>query len=116
MQLKDNYLLDVNIHLNPKHTHTPTPTHTPPHTPLHTHTHTQTYTHTYTSIRNIQWCSGSRATGAIARVPISHGGAPLQFLLLLFLVIFALILQKLNFDLVNYLVICIKSCISDNRM
>ena len=62
-----------------------------------------------------QWCSGSGATGAIAPVPIFQGGAPLQFLFLMFLVIFALILQKLKLDLVNYLVICmlcIKSCIS----
>ena len=57
----------------------------------------------------------SGATGAIAPVPIFQGGAPLQFLFLLFLVIFALILQKLKLDLVNYLVICmlcIKLCIS----
>ena len=57
----------------------------------------------------------SGATGAIAPVPIFQGGAPLQFLFLLFLVIFALILQKLELDLVNYLVrcmLCIKSCIS----
>ena len=65
--------------------------------------------------RCTQWCSGSGATGAIAPVPIFQGGATLQFLFLLFLVIFALILQKLKLDLVNYLVICmlcIKSCIS----
>ena len=59
-------------------------------------------------------CSGV-VTGAIAPVPIFQGGAPLQFLFLLFLVIFALILQKLKLDLVNYLVtcmLCIKSCTS----
>ena len=63
----------------------------------------------------MQWCSASGATGAIAPVPIFQGGALFQFLFLLFLVIFALILQKLKFDLVNYLVICmlcIKSYIS----
>ena len=42
-----------------------------------------------------QWCSGSGATGAIAPVPIFQGGAPLQFLVHLFLVNFAYILQKL---------------------
>ena len=63
-------------------------------------------------VHHLQWCSSS---GAIAPVPIFLGGAPLQFLFLLFLVIFALILQKLKIDLLNYLVIrmlCIQSCIS----
>ena len=54
----------------------------------------------------------SGATGAIAPVPIFQGGAPLQFLFLLFLVIFALILQKLKLDLVNYLVICMLSYVN----
>ena len=40
-----------------------------------------------------QWCSGSAAPGAIAPVPILQGGAPLQFLVHLFLVNFAYILQ-----------------------
>ena len=48
-----------------------------------------------------QWCSGSGATGAIAPVPFFQGGAPLQFLFLLFHVNFAYILQKLSFDF-NY--------------
>ena len=48
-----------------------------------------------------QWCSGGGATGAIAPVPLFQGGAPLQFLLHLFLVNFAYIVQKLIFDL-NY--------------
>ena len=48
-----------------------------------------------------QWCSGGRATGAIAPVPVFQGGSPLQFLVHLFLVNFAYILQKLSFDL-NY--------------
>ena len=50
---------------------------------------------------NIQWCSGSGATGAIAPVPIFQGRAPLQFLFLLLLVHFAYILKKLAFDF-NY--------------
>ena len=45
----------------------------------------------------IQWCSGSGATGAIAPVPIFQGGAPLQFLIHLFLVNFDDILQKLEY-------------------
>ena len=48
-----------------------------------------------------QWCSGGGATGAIAPVPIFQGGAPLQFLVLLFLVNVAYIYQKLAFDF-NY--------------
>ena len=48
-----------------------------------------------------QWCSGGGATGAIAPVPISQGGAPLQFLVHLFLVNFAYILKKLALQL-NY--------------
>ena len=48
-----------------------------------------------------QWCSGGGATGAIAPVSISQGGAPLQFPIHVFLGKFAYILQKLAFDL-NY--------------
>ena len=43
-----------------------------------------------------QWYSGGGATGAIAPVPIFQGGAPLQFLVHLFLVNFAYMLQKLT--------------------
>ena len=46
--------------------------------------------------------SGVGATGAIAPVPVFQGGAPLQFLVHLFLVNFAYILQKLSFDLGYY--------------
>ena len=53
----------------------------------------------FSTIYYIQWCSGGGATGAIAPVPIFQGGAPLQFLVHLFLVNFAYILQKLAFDL-----------------
>ena len=49
-----------------------------------------------------QWCSGSGATGAIAPVPIFQGGAPLQFLLHLFLINFDYILQKLAYYLNDY--------------
>ena len=54
-----------------------------------------------TLLANYQWYSGSGATGAIAPVPIFQGGAPLQFLLHLFLVNFDYILQKLAYCL-NY--------------
>ena len=60
------------------------------------------------TIIDIQWCSGSGATEAIASVPILQGRAPLQFLAQLLLVNFAYILQKLTLQLllVNYQVIC----------
>ena len=45
-----------------------------------------------------QWCGGG---GAIAPVSIFQGGAPLQFLIHVFLGKFAYIRQKLAFDL-NY--------------
>ena len=63
---------------------------------------TLSITYTHAPHPCIQWCSGSGATGAIAPVPIFQGGAPLQFLFLLFPVNFAFILQKLSFNDFNY--------------
>ena len=60
------------------------------------------YTNLYRNWSYLQWCSGGGATGAIAPVPVFQGGAPLQFLVHLFLVNFAYILQKLSFDLDYY--------------